>query len=168
MKKETNLKTLLGLSQEEAAILLGVSRVQWAHFTDGRRDIPAAAKVKLAEVLSSIEENKKNTDEVTKLIETEKKKAHEELLQEYKAIPFKELELDKKIKKSIQLREEAFKALQVVHYLEAKKNTGLSKFIKTRVTNTLKKHSLGQIQELELKKESLQMLKILIEKKLKV
>lgn len=168
MKKETNLKTLLGLSQEEAAILLGVSRVQWAHFTDGRRDIPATAKVKLAEVLSSIEENKKNPDEVTKLIETEKKKAHDGLLQEYKAIPFKELELDKKIKKSIQLREEAFKALQVVHYLETKKNTGLSKFIKTRATNTLKKHSLEHLQELELKKESLQMLKLLLEKKIQI
>lgn len=172
MEKDTNIKSLLGLSQEEIGMLLGITRMQWAQFTTGRRDIPVAAKLKLAEVLSIIQNNKTNTKEAKKIIETENKKAHDWLLQEFKAIPFKELELDRKIKKTLQVREDAFKALEVAHYLELQKVTSpiesLAEFIQIRAKNTLKKNSLQHLQELELKKESLKMLKLKIMKKLKL
>lgn len=167
MEKDNNIKSLLGLSQEEAAMLLGITRMQWAQFITGRRDIPVAAKLKLAEVLSTIQKNKTNPQEVNKLIETEKKIAQEGLHQELKAIKLKELQLERKIKKTDEVRKEAFSALQVVAYLESKKENSLAKFIKTRAKNTLNKHSLQHLQELQLKKESLEMLKLQIEEKLK-
>ena len=166
MKKD--LKSIMGLTQEETAMLLGISRVQWAHFTDGRRDIPTSAKVKLAEVLSTIQKNKSKPKEVTEIIATEKKKAKEGLQQELKAIQLKEIELEKKIKKINEVRKEAFAALEVVAYLEFKEQTSMAKFIKTRALNSLKKYNLQQLQDLELKKESLEMLKLQIDKKLKL
>ncbi len=171
MKNEANLKSLLGLTQEEMGMLLGTSRVQWAHFIVGRRDLPLPAKIKLTDVLSHVEKNKTYSVDVTKTIETEKKKAHEWLLQELKDIKFKEYELEVKIKKITQVREEALKALQIVSYLESEKNKSpiesLPKFIKIRAINTLNKNNLQYLQELQLKKETLEMLKFKIEEKLK-
>jgi transcriptional regulator with XRE-family HTH domain len=172
MKKDTNLKSVLGLTQEEIAMLLGISRVQWAHFTDGRRDIPSDVKVKLAEVLSTIQKNNTKPEEVNIIIETEKKKVHDWLEKELKIIELKELVLDKKIKKITQVREEAFRALEMAHYIESQKVVSsidsLTKFIQIRAKNTLKKHSLLHLYELQLKKETLEMLKLKISKKLKL
>lgn len=167
-EKDTHIKSLLGLSQEETAMILNITRMQWAQFTTGRRDIPVTAKLKLAEVLSNIQKNKTNPQEVNKIIEIEKKKAHDWMQQEFKAIKLKEFQLDRKIKKTSEVRKEAFSALEVVAYLESKKETSMAKFIKTRAINTLKKYSLQHLQELELKKESLEMLKLQLEKKLKI
>jgi transcriptional regulator with XRE-family HTH domain len=155
MKKENHLKSLLGLTQEEAAMLFNITRIQWAQFSTGRREIPATAKLKLAEVLTALKNNKKSPTLTTQLLEIEKKKA-----------------LDKKIIKIQQVRGDAFKALEVANYLESQKgNTPfveMASFIQNRVKNTLKKNSLVHLQELELKKESLEMLKSKITKKLKM
>lgn len=168
MEKDNNIKSVLGLSQEEASMLLGITRMQWAQFITGRRDIPVAAKLKLAEVLSTIQKNKKSTEIANKIIETEKKKAHDWLQQEFKAIKFKELELERKIKKIVEVRTDAFKALEVVHYLGSKNDTSLARFIQIRANKNLNKNSLQHLEELQLKKESLQMLKLQLEKKLKI
>lgn len=172
MKKENHLKSLLGLTQEEAAMLFNITRIQWAQFTTGRREIPATAKLKLAEVLTALKNNKKSPTLTTQLLEIEKKKALDGLHQELKDIKFKTYALDKKINKIQQVRADAFKALEVANYLESQKgNTPfveMASFIQNRVKNTLKKNSLVHLQELELKKESLEMLKSKITKKLKM
>lgn len=167
-KKDRQLKSTLGLSQEEAAMLLGITRLQWAQFTTGRRDIPVAAKLKLAEVLSAIEKNKNKSKAVHKLLETEYQQTKDWLQQEWKAIKFKEVALERKIKKIQQVREDAFKALEIVQYLVSKNDTNMAKLIEIRIKNTLKKNSLQQLQELELKKENLEMLKLQLSKKLKL
>ncbi len=167
MKSESNYKSLLGLSQEEAAMLLGITRLQWAQFVTGRRDIPVAAKLKLAEVLSNIKENKTVPLITKEVFETEKKKAQDWMLKEIKELEHKKIILDRKIEKSNEAREEAFKALDVVRYLESKNDISMAKFIKSRVIKTLIKHSLQHLEELELKKESYKMLKLHLEKKLK-
>jgi predicted transcriptional regulator len=171
MKNVINLKPILGLTQEEIAMLLGVTRVQWAHYTVGRRDLPLAAKIKLTDVLSSVQQKKTSGNEKAHhIMDAENKKAQDWLQQEFKAIPFKELELDKKINKILEIRADAFKALEVAHYIESQKEVHpietLAEFIQIRAKNTLKKHNLQQVQELQLKKESLQMLKLQLEKKM--
>ncbi len=171
MKKENHLKSLLGLTQEEATMLFNVTRVQWAQFTTGRREIPATAKLKLAEILSAVKNNKKCPELTTQLLEIENKIAQDGLHQELKAIKFKTYALDKKIVKIQQVRADAFKALEVAHYLESEKIAtqieDMASFIQIRIKKTLKKNSLHHLQELELKKESMQMLKKKIEEKLK-
>lgn len=171
MKKENVLKSLLGLSQEETAMLLCITRVQWAQYTTGRRDIPLEAKQKLAEVLTFLENNKKSTTKVLKITETENKKAKEGLAKELKALTHKILDLENKISKIKAVRAAAFNALEVAHFLELQEKahpiTRLPQFIEIRVKNTLKKNSLLQLQEWQLKKESLLIAKSNLEKKLK-
>ncbi len=170
MKKDTTLKSLLGLSQNEASMLLEITRMQWAQFTTGRRDIPLAAKEKLSKIVTSLQKNKFN--EYTKrIIETEKKNTHDWLLKEFKTIEYKQLYLDRKIKTVEQIRKEALTALNVVVFLEEKQDNdylkNLAKNIKSRTTKTLNKNSLQHLQELQLKKDTLEMLKLKVEEKLK-
>ncbi len=69
MKKETTLTKLLGITQQEAAMLLGVSTSQWSMYSSGKRDLPAPAMALLAEMLAYVKsaeaspKNKQATDE---------------------------------------------------------------------------------------------------------
>ena len=183
MRKNKNIRDVLGITQEELAMLLGITRTQLAMYETKKRDIPLSAKQKLAELLTSLQKNKSISEYSNQIIATVKKKAHEWLQKEFKELEYKVLLLDRKIKKSMQVREEAFKALEVVQYLESKKDKEqgsalrqaqcdnlshrLAKTIKNRAEKTLNKNSLQHLYELQLKKESLEMLKLQIEKKLK-
>ncbi len=63
MKKETTITQLLGITQQDAAMLLGVSTSQWSMYSSGKRDLPAPAMALLAEMLAyvkSAEANAKN------------------------------------------------------------------------------------------------------------
>jgi len=51
MKNQSNLCKLLGLSQMEAALLLGVHRSQLSMFESGKRSLPQAATLRLAAIL---------------------------------------------------------------------------------------------------------------------
>ena len=52
MKKQTTLTALLGLSQQEVAMLLGVNRSQWSMFESGQRSLPLHANLLLSEILT--------------------------------------------------------------------------------------------------------------------
>lgn len=171
MTQKTNIKSLLGLTQEETAMMLEITRMQWVQYSTNRREIPLLAKERLANVLFTLHKNKTVSKLTTKIIETEKKKAQNGLLQEYKTIEFKIMKLERELIKREQTRNEAYKALEVVAYLETHKEhqflQNLSQSIKNRAINTLNKYSLKDFQDLKLKKESLEMLKIKIKEKLK-
>ncbi len=69
MKKETTLTQLPGITQQDAAMLLGVSASQWSMYSSGKRDLPAPAMALLAEMLAYVKsaeaspKNKPTTDE---------------------------------------------------------------------------------------------------------
>lgn len=69
MKKETTITKLLGITQQDVAMLLGVSTSQWSMYSSGKRDLPAPAMVLLAEMLAYVKsaeatpKSKKATDE---------------------------------------------------------------------------------------------------------
>ncbi|NHM06661.1 helix-turn-helix transcriptional regulator [Flavobacterium sp. CYK-4] len=56
MKKKESLSALLGLSQQDMALLLGVTRGQFSMFEIGKRSLPTAALGKLAAILSHLKE----------------------------------------------------------------------------------------------------------------
>ena len=173
MKKSETLRNILGgITQEELAMLLGITRGQLSMHEIGRRDIPLPAKEKLADILTTLHKNKSISAYSNSIIKTEKKIAYEWLKKECKELEYKVLLLDRKIEKVMQVRKEAFKALEVVQYLESKNayphEQSLAKTIKKRVEKTLKKQNLQHLYELQLKKETLEMLKLQIEKKLKL
>lgn len=55
MKKENNLRKLLGITQIEMAMLLQVTRSQWSMFEIGQRDLPLAAKQLFTELLQYLQ-----------------------------------------------------------------------------------------------------------------
>ncbi|MBS7786620.1 hypothetical protein KIH23_04870 [Flavobacterium sp. CYK-55] len=55
MKKQHPFRTMLGLTQQEIAMLLGVSRSQWAMHELGQRDLPLEAQQLLAEMLTALQ-----------------------------------------------------------------------------------------------------------------
>ena len=171
MKKGESICKQLGIRQEELAMLLKISKGQLAMFEIGKRDIPLIAKKELTEMLTGIQKNKSISINNHKILEEEKKNTHVWLLKECNDLKHKEYELDRKIKKFKEVREEALKALEVVHYLESENEFddrfGMANFILIRIKNTLKRYSLQHLEELELKKESYKMLKLHLEKKLK-
>ena len=173
MKKKETLRNILGgITQEELAMLLGITRGQLSMHEIGRRDIPLPAKEKLADILTTLHTNKSISAPIHSIIKNEKKVVYEWLKKEYKELEYKEVLLDRKIEKVMQVRTDAFKALEVVQYLESKNayphEQNLAKMIKKRVEKTLNKQNLQHLYELQLKKENLEMLKLQIEKKIKM
>jgi len=56
MKTTNNLKAQLGLTQDEMALYLEVTRTQWSMYTIGKRKLPLSATEKLAELLQFLQE----------------------------------------------------------------------------------------------------------------
>lgn len=77
MKNNNKLRELLGITQEQLALLLNVSRSQLSLYEIGKRDLPIAAKLKLATIISNVQNASKKATNVSlsyKKIESEKKK----------------------------------------------------------------------------------------------
>lgn len=63
MEKDKNIREILGLQQQEIAILLKVTRSQWSLYEIGKRDLPIAAKLKLAEMLAFMQKSDAKSEE---------------------------------------------------------------------------------------------------------
>jgi len=61
MKKDNSLRSLLGISQKDLAVILGVTRSQVAMFETGKRDLPLKAKQTLTELIAYLKEKKEPT-----------------------------------------------------------------------------------------------------------
>lgn len=152
-------------------MLFGITRVQWAMFEIGQRDIPLTAKQLLADMLSNVKESESHSKESVMIAEAEKKKAQEWLKREYLTVQYKQQLLVRKISAMEKTRAECFAALETVHYLESHPEKelipDLARMVKTRAVNSLKKNTLHHLQEMQLKKESLDILKNSLEQKMK-
>lgn len=58
MKKTISLSAQFGISHKDMAMLLNVHISQWSMFEAGKRDLPAEAKLLLAEMLGHLEKQK--------------------------------------------------------------------------------------------------------------
>ncbi len=170
MKQTTTIKSQLGFSQEEMALLLGVSRTQWSMYEIGKRDLPLTAKEQLASILLHQQNVKETSKEKQKISVIEKQKTQEWLKQELLNIEYKKEVVVRKLLAIENKRAESFAALEVVSFLETQEQkepiVSLIKSIKIRATNTLNKNALHQLMELQMKKEQLEMLKNTLEQKI--
>lgn len=120
MEKDKKIRELLGLRQEDMALLLRVTRSQWAMYEIGKRDLPLVAQLKLAEILAFIQEPKNDAVDNFVDLESEGVKTkkvfenlklinkHRQILTEYKL-------------KAIEKKYEAgITALRFIHFLETK------------------------------------------------
>lgn len=152
------IRDLLGITQQDMALLLRVSRSQLSLFELGKRSLPVDAMIKLSAILSHI---KKATSEtkvvlpVNEMEEKKKKKSIEALLFLNKK---KQLVLDKSTKTILkkQLKDEA--SLKLAAYL---KNTSdafdlhLSKAIEARTSSKNDSKNKEQLFKNQLNKEIL-------------
>ena len=93
-----NLNELLGIPLKDIAILLKTTRTQLSMFELGQRDIPTKSKIKLAEILLFLQQEKDNTENSAAIQKEETKQtkiALEAMLQNNK---YQQLLLDKKLK----------------------------------------------------------------------
>ncbi len=171
MKQQFNLKNTMGLTQEETGMLLGVSRAQCSMFVSGKRDLPLEAKTQLVKVLQYLKAEEKISEERQQFDKAEAEKTLLKLEQDYKGVLIKLYRITKKINILENTRNDCFTALRVASFLETQEEKliieGLDKFIRNRAKNSLQEHNLHKLIDLQLKKESFEVLKTNIEKKLK-
>lgn len=78
-QREENITTMLGLTQEKIALLIGVSRAQWSMYDGGGRRLPVEALEKLAELLALAKSS--DTTKLSNARQAQEKKQHQGTLQ---------------------------------------------------------------------------------------
>lgn len=169
MKNTDALKNVTGLTQDEMAMLLGVTASQWSMYKSGKRDLPHPAMLQFAKFLANAHEGKSVSAESKKINAAEQKKQKEWLLREHLGLSAKQGVLERKINVLEKIRLECFAALETAHFIETQnsKDSDLIQVIRTRATNTLNKHSLLRLEELKLKKEQVEILKDKVAERIK-
>jgi transcriptional regulator with XRE-family HTH domain len=172
MKKSSSFSGLLGLTQEELALLLEVDRSRLAKYQQGSRDIPVAAKQLLAEMVQHI--SSLATDEKTIIHPTEqlaqKLQAVQKMLKENE---YQQMATARKIT-SIEAKYTAkIKALQLVEFLSRNTPTpesekrALLRAIARKANKSLKTEGLDVLFKLKLQLEMLVLEKLLLDNEIR-
>lgn len=122
MKKEKAIREYFGLSQEDMAMLLQVTRSQYSLFELGKRSLPTKVKLELASMLSYLKEtsyNDKTTPKQNKeqLAERQKMWKEELIINQHK-----QKILEEKIQRMEKKHEAAKATLLLADYLDKNKN----------------------------------------------
>ncbi len=169
MKSPTALKNVIGLTQEEAAMYFGVTEGHWSMFAIGKRDLPLESTIKLGDLLQHLKEEKPVSEARQQLDKAELENLQHKLQYDYTTVKMKLYRLTKKISVLENIRTECFAALEVADFLDNQKEKQpfdtFTESIRLRALKTLKQHDLYALTELQLKKESLEILKTTLEKK---
>ena len=169
MKHKNNIRTTLGLKQEELAQLLQVSRSQLSLYELGKRSLPLQALEKMAIMLQlsqkkvpKSEKKKSNAIEEQKLLQNLLlKNSHQQLIIERKIKAFE---------KKQNALETSKKLISYLENEESKPNKSemvILKSIATKTENSILKNSATKLLELQLKKEVLVFEGNLLREKLK-
>jgi transcriptional regulator with XRE-family HTH domain len=118
MKTNTSLRSLLGITQEEAAQLLQTTRSQLSLYELGKRELPAKSFVKLAELWVHVEQANKIPKEAMPYFKEQQIRWQEQLREEIKENRFQQMKLQRKLQKIEGKFKKCCGALQVVAYLE--------------------------------------------------
>ncbi|WP_136667891.1 helix-turn-helix transcriptional regulator [Flavobacterium sp. H122] len=122
------IREQLGITQEEASEILGVTRGQLSMYELGKRDLPTHALVKLATLSNHVSDamnKQKHVDVDQKTVHRESGTIIDELLAKHQ---LKKIQLERNLKKMKATEQKAFAALQVAmyeqtHNKKANKNT---------------------------------------------
>ncbi|MEO8236048.1 MAG: hypothetical protein ABI549_11585 [Flavobacterium sp.] len=150
-------------------MILGISRVQWALYETGRRDIPLAAKQQLAVLLLFVQQLDKKSEDFLhiKIQEVKRKKVFE---QQRLINKHKQMIVEKKLKSIEKKYEAAMTALSLVRFLETKaKESSKEKdmvlyMIKRKAEMAIEKNGLHLQAKHQLKLQALQQEEMLIKK----
>ncbi|MEW5676309.1 helix-turn-helix transcriptional regulator [Flavobacterium enshiense] len=169
MKKRETLTKKLGLTQIEIASLLGVTRTQWSMYEIGKRNLPLDAKKTIAALLQQHKNSKKTEKAKPLLSYDEVQKNIDYLKNELTNTKHQLIVVEKKIT-NLENKYRAYtNAMETLSFLGTNKND--SQFhtacIELRLKKSLKRNPPYRLEQLQFKKECLEMLKLKIEEQLK-
>ncbi|MRX41607.1 hypothetical protein GJU43_20175 [Flavobacterium sp. LC2016-23] len=171
MMKEENIGALLGIPQEEMAILLGVTRVQWALFLTGRRSLPKDALLKLTEMLIIVKEAETEAPDAAVLKE-EQARINKYIEEEIIFNQHKQRLVSDQLEKCRKKYQSAQNAVRIADALMAKgQHTDTSEqellpLIKSNAQDVLKKNSLLVQEQYTLKLLVLQQEEVVLRQRL--
>lgn len=148
MEKDKKIRELLGLRQEDMALLLRVTRTQWSMYEIGKRDLPLVAQIKLAELLAFVQEPKNAT--VDNFVDTKSEGAKtKKVFENLKLInKHRQVLTEHKLKAIEKKYEAAVTALQFIHFLETKDQQIVAEqemlliVLKTKAEEAIRKNGL--------------------------
>ena len=165
-REQHPLRTSLGLTQLEIAMLLGVSRGRWSMFELGKRDLPLSATILMGDMLTHLQAAQIEVKPTLK----EQQILREQLMRELSETEFQQLKLSRMIT-VIKKKQEAQNRLSgMLDYLDARNTTQSKSKIATPraiVAKTMSANHAAPLLELELKQELLEFKKTLLESKIK-
>lgn len=162
MRKRENIRDAFGISQEELAIVLKITRSQLAMFETGKRELPSTAIIQLADMLRYLQEDASKSADTTSLLKAQaiqKGKALEEMRKENH---FKQLVLEKKLNALEKKYKANLSAFQLMKYMEkqdtknGKLESHLLKTIERKALAELNKNGLAIITKYKIEKEVLE------------
>ena len=171
MQKTQTVSKLLGLKQEELAMLLKVSKGQLAMYETGKRELPVSALLSLVPMFQFLKEErlKSCSAEILKSQAEQQKKVLEHLLRENK---YFQTEVSKKLEMAERKYQANMSAIHLMQYLEneaTKKGetpNDLLELIAGRAASDLRKNNWCVVTKYQLELEFLQAQEKMLLKKL--
>jgi transcriptional regulator with XRE-family HTH domain len=161
MKKYDNIREILGITQEDLAAILKITRTQLSMYEIGKRELPSSAMIQLAEILRYLKEDASKSAETTSLLKVQAIQKEETLEEMRKENHFKQLVLEKKLNVLEKKYKANFSAFQLTKYLEkqdtenGKLESQLLKTIERKALAELNKNGLAMITKYKIEKEVL-------------
>jgi transcriptional regulator with XRE-family HTH domain len=165
MKKEYTICTLLGITQQDLAMLLGVSRSQCAMYELGQRDLPLPAKQLLAEMLTYVQSHENAAKSTTPPPQKAKLQQLERLLRDNE---FQQLLVARKIAVATKKQQAHARLLQLTIFLSTR-NTGkhatpqVHQVLVAKASPALEAQFSDAVAELQHRQELLELEKLLLE-----
>lgn len=159
MSQKIKIREVLGITQEQASLLVGVSRTHFAMYELGKRDLPTHAMLKLTRLWQFVNENQKN--DTLHLLENNKLSLLRFIEEKIEEAQLKKLNWEKKQKKIKNNSIKNQNALQVISFLkrEAKseREEALLQLIENDILIKLKNNNWKEQFELQFKLDSLKL-----------
>lgn len=167
MNEKQTFKSLLGLCQEDLALILKVPRRTFNKYEQGTRNLPTAALELLAEIVEYVYAPSDKAKAVgVEQQEVQKQQAVQRMLEDNE---FLQTATARKIESVQQKYAAKMKALQVLDFLsfrvdsEESEDAALLRTISKKITRNLKSEGLDLIFKLKLKLEMLQLEKLFLD-----
>lgn len=165
MKKEQTITALLGVSQQDVAMLLGVSRSQWSMFESGQRDLPLHAKQLLGEILTHLQAQEAAAKSTPALPQQAKL---DQLERQLRNNEYHQLVLARKIASTTKKQQAQARLLLLTDFLRShhsskKANPQVHQVLAAKASPALEAQLSDAITELQYRLETLELEKLLLE-----
>lgn len=120
MKKQSSITALLGLRQQDVAMLLQVHPSQWSMYESGKRDLPLAAKQLLAEILTYLKAPETTAKSLSQTKQQQTKQGQQYFEQLLLENEYQQQRLAKELAKLMKKRAAETSLLQLVDFLKSR------------------------------------------------